>query len=294
MKAPPPENDRPFSLRLLLRYGKWFGAGFVPDNTLQVIYTNGLYAGVRGPGQFRYNRFNETLGPQISIVPQRRSLVYPDMLANDGLPMTVRLNVVFSYDPRRAPKFAMILVRTTPEIRLNLVTVFAERATRVSISQRNSMELPQAAVLETIEGEISRALRSDLETLGFEFPGSRPVMVLQIQPPATLTTRHEQNAQRRAQILAGEEFHPSDYRRALITEFIENLARTGAGESIINFNELVDAYVAEYKTDPGPRVINQPSTPREEPPTPPPPSGPPSAPPPAPPPKSDKPRSRLS
>jgi hypothetical protein len=285
--TPSSENEHPLSLRLLLRYGKWFGAGFVPDNTLQVIYTNGLYAGVRGPGQFRYNRFTETLGPQISIVAQRRAFVFTEMLSQDNLPMTVRLSILFIYDPRRAPQFAKALVRATPEIRLNLVTSFAERATRVSVSRRNSMELPQAPVLEVIEEEISRALQADLETLGFAFPTNRPVMVLQVQLPASLTSRHEQNAQRRAQILAGEEFHPSDYRRALITEFIENLSRSGAGESIINFNEMIDAYVAEYKTpDLGPRVINQPATPKEEPPA--------AAPPPPPPPKSDKPRSRLS
>lgn len=289
MKSPPPENNQPFSLRLLLKYGKWFGAGFVPDNTLQVIYENGLYAGVRGPGQFRYNRITETLGPQISIAAQRRNFVFTELLSADNLPMTVRLSILFNYDPRRAPQFARALVRTTPEVRLNLVTSFAERATRVSINRRNSMELPQAAVLEAVEEEINRALQADLETLGFAFPTDRPVMVLQVQLPATLTSRHEQNAQRRAQILAGEEFNPSDYRRALITEFIESLVKTGAGESIINFNDMIDAYVAESKTpDPGPRIINQPPPPKEEPL-----SG--TVPPPTPsPPTPGKPRSRLS
>ncbi len=289
MKSPPPENNQPLALRLLLKYGKWFGAGFVPDNTLQVIYSNGLYAGVRGPGQFRYNRVTETLGPIISIAAQRRTLVFTEMLSEDNLPITVRLNILFNYDPRRAPQFAKALVRSTPEVRLNLVTSFAERATRIAISQRNSMELPQAPVLAAMEEEITRALQTDLETLGFAFPTNRPVMVLQIQLPASLTSRHEQNAQRRAQILAGEEFHPADYRRALITEFIESLARTGAGESIINFNDMIDAYVAEYKApEAGPRIINQPAAPREEPPSVA------APPPPPPPPKPDKPRSRLS
>lgn len=279
-KSPSTENRYPLSLRLLLKFGKWFGAGFVPDMTVQVIYRNGLYEGVRGPGRFRYNRFTEALGPQISVGSQRRALMFSDILSQDGLPITVRLSILCGYDPRRAPQFARAFVRTTPEVRLALVTSFAERATRVSIGRRNSLELLQPQVLEAAEGEISRALQADMSPLGFAFPSARPVMILQIQPPATLTNRHEQNAQRRAQILAGEEFNPADYRRALITEFIENLAKTGAGEAIVNLNEIVESYVA----DAGPRVINQPQADqRREPP-----------PAPVPPPKSDRPRSRLS
>lgn len=274
------ENRYPLSLRLLLKFGKWFGAGFVPDMTVQVVYNNGLYAGVRGPGRFRYNRLTETLGAQIAVGAQRHSFVFSDMLSQDGLPITVRLSLLYGYDPRRAPQFAWALVRTTPEMRLTLVTSFAERAARISVSRRNSLELPQAQVLEAAEEEISRALQADMSPLGFAFPSNRPVMILQIQPPATLTNRHEQNAQRRAQILAGEEFDPADYRRALITEFVENLAKTGAGEAIINLNELVESYVADAK----PRVINQPSADqRREPPAEP-----------TLPPKSDRPRSRLS
>jgi SPFH domain / Band 7 family len=277
------QSHHPLSLRLLLKYGSWFGAGFVPDMTVQVIYRDGLYAGVRGPGRFRYNRFTETLGPQISVGAQRRPFNFADMLSQDGLPIMVRLSILFSYDPRRGPQFARAFARTTPEIRLNLVTSFAERSTRVAISRRNSIELPQAQSLESAEEEISRALQTDMGPLGFEFPSNRPVMILQIQPPATLTNRHEQNAQRRAQIMAGEEFNTTDYRRALIAEFIENLAKTGAGESIINLNELVESYVADV----GPRVINQPPAPSQA-------SGSPPPPPPPPPPKSDRPRSRLS
>jgi hypothetical protein len=139
-KSSSDESHHPLSLRLLLRFGNWFGAGFVPDMTVQVIYSNGLYAGVRGPGRFRYNRFTETLGPQVSVGAQRRPFHFTDMLSQDGLPITVRLSILFSYDPRRAPQFARAFVRSTPEVRLNLVASFAERSTRVAISRRNTIE----------------------------------------------------------------------------------------------------------------------------------------------------------
>jgi hypothetical protein len=284
-KSSSSEGHHPLSLRLLLKFGNWFGAGFVPDMTVQVIYSNGLYAGVRGPGRFRYNRFTETLGPQVPIGAQRRPFHFTDMLSQDNLPIAVRLSVLFSYDPRRAPQFARALARTTPEIRFGLVTAFTERSTRVAISRRSSIELPQAQSLEAAEEEISRALQTDMDPLGFAFPSNRPVMILQIQPPATLTNRYEQNAQRRAQIQASWDFDATDYRRALIAEFIENLTKTGAGESIINLNELVESYVANV----GPRIITQPPPSQADRSSPPPP-----VPPPSPPPKSDRPRSRLS
>lgn len=244
-----PHNDErhSFLLRWLLRLGKPFGVRFVPDLNVQVIYRMGQYAGVRGPGQFRYNHFAETLGPQIFVGGQRRDFAFEGMLSQDAIPMTVRLNLLYSYDPRRAPDLAPALVRLPPETHLYLISIFAEWATRTAVNQRNSFELARSAVLNVIESEIAESLRSDIQPLGFEAPGGRPVRVLQVQPPGSLTERQEQIAQRRAGILAGEEFSANAYRRALITEFIEHLARTGAGESIVNFNELLDSYIADSK-----------------------------------------------
>jgi hypothetical protein len=163
--------------------------------------------------------------------------------------MTVRLNVLYGYDPRRAPDVAPALVRLPPETHLYLIGVFAEWATRTAVNQRNSFELARAADLDKIESQITASLRADIEPLGFEAPGGRPARVLQVQPPSALINRREQIVQRQAGILAAKEFDEdaNAYRRALITEVIEQLARTGAGESIVNFNELLDSYIAENK-----------------------------------------------
>ena len=246
-----PQNDErhSFLLRWLLRLGKPFGVEFVPDLNVQVIYRMGQYAGVRGPGQFRYDHLAETLGPEIFIGGQRRDFTFEGMLSQDAIPMTVRLNVLYGYDPRRAPEYAPALVRLPPETHLYLIGVFAEWATRTAVNQRNSFELARAEDLGRIESEIAGLLRADIEPLGFEAPGGRPVRVLQVQPPSTLINRREQIVQRQAGILAAKEFNEdaNAYRRALITEVIEQLARTGAGESIVNFNELLDSYIAENK-----------------------------------------------
>jgi len=268
MAGNPPNDERhSFLLRWILRLGRPFGAKFVPDLTVQVIYRMGQYAGVRGPGQFQYNHLAETLGPQIFIGAQRHDLVFDGMLSQDAVPMTVRLNLLYRYDPRRAPDVAPALVRLPPETHRYLLGIFVEWATRTAVNQRNSFELARSPVLNVVESEIAGSLRADIQPLGFEAPGARPVRVLQVQPPAMLTERQEQIAQRRAGILAGEEFNANAYRRALITEFIEQLARTGAGESIVNFNDLLDSYVAEKKAG-APPVID-PSMPAAIPPRPP-------------------------
>ncbi len=268
MAGKSPNDERhSFLLRWMLRLGKPFGVRFVPDLNVQVIYRMGQYAGVRGPGRFQYNQLAETLGPQIFIGAQRRDFTFDRMLSQDAVPMTVRLNVLYTYDPRRAPEVAPALVRLPPETHVYLISLFAEWATRTAVNQRNSFELARANVLNVVESEIAGALRADIQPLGFEAPGAHPVRVLQAQPPDTLTERREQIAQRRAGILAGEEFDANAYRRALITEFIEQLARAGAGESIVNFNDLLDSYIAEKKAGAPPLI--DPSLPSAIPPRPP-------------------------
>ncbi len=263
------QNDErhSFLLRWMLRLGKPFGVKFVPDLNVQVIYRMGQYAGVRGPGQFQYNHLAETLGPQIFIGAQRHDFAFERVLSQDAVPMSVRLNVLYNYDPRRAPDVAPVLVSLPPETHIYLLGIFAEWATRTAVNQRNSFELARATVLNVVESEIAESLRADIKPIGFEAPGARPVRVLQVQPPSTLTERQEQIAQRRAGILAGEEFDANAYRRALITEFIEQLARAGTGESIVNFNDLLDSYIAEKKAGALPMI--DPSLPSAIPPRPP-------------------------
>src|SRR5512139_3794031 len=132
-----PHNEErlPFLLRWLLRLGKPFGAQFVPDLNVRVIYHMGQYIGVRGPGRFTYNQLAETLGPQIFIGAQRRDFVFDGMLSEDAVPMTVRLNVLFTYDPRRAPDVAPALVRLSSETHIYLIGIFAEWATRTAVNQ---------------------------------------------------------------------------------------------------------------------------------------------------------------
>lgn len=272
---PKEPSPHPPAMRWLLKFGKLVGVEYEQELNVRVIYRMGRYAGVRGPGRYTFDRASEKLGPQIYVGGQRRECTFQDMLAQDGLPMTVQLNVLYKYDPRNAPEAAAAaLTRATPEARANLVDLFAKWATRTAINKRNSLELPQYQVTDQIELELKDSLLADMKPLGFDFPAERPVRVLQILPPAKLTDRHAENAQRRAHILASEGFNPADYRRALIAEFLENLAQTGGGESIVNFSDIIDSYAPDVKNTPEPRIIDQAMPPRDNPPPSPPPTTP--------------------
>ena len=261
---PDDKPKHPLFMQLKLKLGKRFGQEFEPDGHVRVIYHMGLYAGVRGPGMYNYNPSTETLGPQIYVGGQRRDCYFTDLLSSDGLPMTVRLNVLFRYDPNLAPKTAALLTRFQPEARANLLGTFAEWATRIAINKRNSQELRQGVTLELIELEVKASLLADMNPLGFDFPGERPVRVLNALPPSQLTERHVDDAQRRAHIVASEEFSSTDYRRVLIAEFMKDLAQSGRGESIINLNELMETYSAT-PDQPAParqRIIDQTAPPQ--------------------------------
>ena len=264
---PDEKSNHPLLLKLRLKLGKRFGQEFEPDGNVRVIYHMGLYAGVRGPGVYNYNPSTETLGPQIYVGGQRRDYTFTDLLSADGLPMTVQINVLVKYDPRLAPNSAALLTRAGTDVRLGLVKTFTAWATRIAINKRNSLELRQGTTLEMIELEVKAALKDDMNPLGFEFPFERPVRVLNVLPPDKLTDRHVDDAQRRAHIVASEEFNPTDYRRVLIAEFMKDLAQSGRGESIINFSELIDAYSAtpDRSAASRPRIVDQTAAPQPPP-----------------------------
>jgi hypothetical protein len=107
---------------------------------------------------------------------------------------------------------------------------------------------------------VGEKLEAEMGFLGLQL---RRVRVLQVEPPPALAERHALIAQRRASILAGTEFHPAEYRRALVTEVIESLGRRGAADSFVNFSEMLEAYAAE-RPEKTPRILQHPPAPGED------------------------------
>lgn len=252
-------HEYPILLRLLLRLGRPFGAEFVPQGYVRVINRMGQYAGVKGPGLFFVNRLTHGLGPLVLVAAQRTPYDFPNLLTRDVVPVRVRVNAVIGYDPRSAPEFAYLLTRLNERVYLQVAEVYIRWALLAAVSQYNATELAQDAVTAQIEQAVTERVKQEMAFLGIQ-PLSR-LRLQQVELPTTLIGRQETIAQRRASVLAGGEFHPAEFRRALVTEVIENLGRAGSGEAFVNFNELVEAYAAERMkggAPPAPPTIDNP------------------------------------
>jgi hypothetical protein len=132
-------------------------------------------------------------------------------------------------------------------------------------NQYNAAELTQSDVRGHIETAVRERVNEELKFLGLKITGK--LRITRVEMPESLRERHETIAQRRASILAGAEFHPAEYRRALVSEVLEHLSRGEATESFVNFGDVLEAYAAEHKevapppegASAAPRIIEQPS-----------------------------------
>ena len=97
-----------------------------------------------------------------------------------------------------------------------------------------------------IENAVQEQANQELKFLGLRL--SAKLRILSVELPATLTERHETIAQRRANILASTEFHPEEYRRAMVSEVLERLSQ-GNAESFVNFSEILEAYATEHPAE---------------------------------------------
>ena len=253
MKDTSDRTEYPILLRFLLRIGRPFGLHFVPQKHLQVINHMGQYSDVRGPGLVHYNRLTESLGPLVNIGGQLKEYNFTGLLTRDVLSVGIRLHAIIGYDPRSAPDFAPILTRLPREIYVSIAGTFLRWALLAAVGQYNATELAQREVRAEVESSVCDTAIEEMGFLGIAPRGK--LRIMQVDLPTTLAGRHETIAQRRAGILAGTEYHPAEFRRALVTEVIENLGRSGSGETFVNFNELIEAYAADRKPGKQPRQI---------------------------------------
>ncbi len=261
MKVPDEANvEKPPLLRLILFLGAPFGMAFVPQHFVQVVYRMGKYAGCRGPGLIYRSPLTETLGPLVFVKGQRHEYVFENIVSRDVLPVTVRLATSVTYDPAAAPDLASRLTHAPRETYVTLAGIYLRWGLLAAANRFNAAELTQVDVRTQIEDAVQGQANDELKFLGLSL--SAKLRILSVELPATLTERHETIAQRRASILAGAEFHPAEYRRALVSEVLEKLSQGGA-ESFVNFGELLDAYAAEHPPQDAqsaslPRVIEHP------------------------------------
>jgi hypothetical protein len=252
-------RDYPPLLRLLLFVGRPLGLIFVPEHHVRVVYRMGQYAGVRGPGLVYVNRFTETLGPLVNIGGQLKEFELDNILSADVLPVTLTVSATIAYDPALGHDLASVLTRIPREAYASIAGTYLRWGMLAAANRYTATELTQHAVRAEIEATVRDSANDELQFLGLRIVGK--LRITRVQLPPTLAERHETIAQRRANILAGASFHPAEYRRALVAEVIEQLARGGGAESFLNFGEMLEGYAAERQAGapaPPPRIIEQP------------------------------------
>ena len=252
--------EKPPLLRLILFLGAPVGIAFVPQHYVQVVYHMGRYIGCRGPGLIYHSRLTETLGPLVFIKGQRNEYLFENVIADDVLPVSIRMATSVIYDPAAAPELASTLTHAPREAYVSIAGIYIRWGLLAAANRYNAAELTQADVRTQIENAVHAQANEELKFLGLRL--SAKLRILSVELPASLTERHETIAQRRANILAGSEFSPAEYRRALVSEVLERLSQGGA-ESFVNFGEILDAYAAEHPPEAGriaapPRIIEHP------------------------------------
>jgi hypothetical protein len=243
----------PPSVRIKLWLGNTFALGykfeFVPDEHVQVIYREGHYWGVRGPGIIRWNRWNEKPGPLVYTGNQVREFTFTDVITHDVLPVTVRLRAVVRYHPKDTLKeLARVLTHQSREAYLSIAETYLRKGLMSAVNRYNATEITHHNVTSLIEEYLFQAFPEDMGFLGLSLTG-KP-RILNVELPRTLAERHERIAQRQALIAAtgGKETDPIAIRQALVIEFLENLDKGGKAESLINFNQMFDAFIAEKQS----------------------------------------------
>ena len=266
----PDKIDLPPLMRLILWVGKPMGVAYAPIHHVQVIYRMGKYAGCKGPGLFYYNKFTETLGPLVSIAGQIKEYELDNVVSRDVLPVKMHLSCTVAYDPSEGVELASVLTRLPKDMYTSIAGTFVRWAVLAIANQYNASELTQQAVRAQIEETVREKANAELAYLGLQAVGK--LRITRVELPARLADRHETLAQRRANILAGAEFHPTEYRRALVSEVIETLGRRGESEAFLNFNEMLESVAEENPRalPPPPNIVELPNDAAEQRPAPPP------------------------
>ena len=260
-----PDNTSNHSplLGAILTIGKPFGLRWVPEQYLRVIYRNSRYAGVRTPnkmGIIRFNQLTETLGPLVFIGGNPANYVFEGLVTRDVLPVKVTLYSLISFDPREISKdIARVLVQYSKDLYVGIAQTYYRWVLAALVNKYDAADLTVQENKELVETELQTRVTKEMSFIGIK-PVARP-RILGIELPQTLKERYEIISQRRANILAGMEFHPAEFRRELITEVIESIGQAGTGDSFLNFPQLLETYAVEHPQTM--RTINPPEKPDE-------------------------------
>lgn len=147
----------------------WIGLHFSPDNYVVPVLRMERYHRVRGPGFFWIWPFFERTLPAVKTSLYVGAYQFENVLSKDGIPFTMRLTILFSFNPEKAIDTAKpVLVKLSEGDILAIVRDYANQGLRRFVSRFGARDLCQKEPLTDIEQDLTEFLAKALAILGIE------------------------------------------------------------------------------------------------------------------------------
>lgn len=147
--------------------GKFVGFRFAPDNHIVPILRMEQFNRVEKAGYFWINPFIEQTLPPVSVGLQVGSFEFHEVLSRDNIPFTLKLTVLFQFDPSLPPaKVLAQVVRVPAEKLRDIVKDYASQGLRRLASEYKAEELGGKTAVSNIETHLADFLRVNLHVLG--------------------------------------------------------------------------------------------------------------------------------
>jgi hypothetical protein len=148
-------------------FGKFIGIRFAPDNQIVPVLRWKRFNRIQKGGYFWINPLvEETLLP-ISVGLQVGNFILGEVLSADNIPFTVKLTVLFQFDPGLPTTQVLAQVVRLPTSRLHdIVEDYTSQGLRRLASTFTAEELGGKTAVSQIERSLCRFLKAQLHVLG--------------------------------------------------------------------------------------------------------------------------------
>ncbi len=220
--------------RLKLRLGWLFGVRWVGEDEVAVIYESGrLYALFRGPRSFNINPFTQEVIAIINAGPDMFQARCPGIRTRDAVPLDFLIALKYSFAPERSLReITHLVVKLTPPERRAILVLHATNALQKVLPQFTVDEVCRGQVFDEIERRTLSGLYDLVSRLGLE---PTRVMMCEVTPPAALSNRFADLAQRRANAHDLAQYEPYELNQVMRAQVIEALSRMSPNRQYIDF-----------------------------------------------------------
>jgi regulator of protease activity HflC (stomatin/prohibitin superfamily) len=147
--------------------GKFIGIRFAPDNQIVPVLRLEQFNRIHKGGYFWINPLIEETLPPLSVGLQVGNFTLKEVLSADNIPFTLKLTVLFQFDPNLPPSTVLAQVVRIPPGKLNdIVEDYTSQGVRRLASAFTSEELGGKTAVSQIETSLCHFLKAQLHVLG--------------------------------------------------------------------------------------------------------------------------------